>query len=629
MKQLIEKYKGVVNGRPGGFLVSLAFHGAVFLLAGTWVVIQHVIPETPPPFKPVVVKRPDIKFPRPPVKVPKNPPKPSRNMISIKRQDRTVEQFVVPEFDTISDNMTAQLSLFNDVMDWGPIDPRIGDPTSIGNDFVGTFYDLKRSRSGSPIPMDPETYANIMKDFVRYGWNTAKLSKFYRSPRTLYATTFAVPPVLSSIAPEAFGEGDTLGYCWVAHYKGQLVHHEDIRFRFWGQGDDVLAVRVDGKVVLIANWQNGIADQMMSSIWSSTSADSRKYPLGNNQSVIGDWIELKAGEPKEMEVILGEAPGGVFCSMLCVEVDGVEYPENPYRHGPKLPIFKTEEPSLDLVEAIHRDLDPGDASVTDGPVFRDFSVAVSKTAPQESSATDNENTARFFEESGMRPWRRVDGEALEAELITVMGDKAVLKNRNGKQVKIPISFLCDADRNFIDLSNPPVFELDFSNTSSQRPLPEQSPYINADQRPLRIFDYTFGAKIRQKTAREYNHELTVEFFAVGDEVDGCNHVLLDRQVSTFVPSETNGRAHRFSGQPVKVQTQSISHTAPIRGTKYGGFLITVTDKRGKIIQYKASHDFLFENLENLKKVPVGKHFNKEGNRVGPPRPTQAERPDWV
>jgi hypothetical protein len=57
-----------------------------------------------------------------------------------------------------------------------------------------------------------------------------------------------------------------------------------------------------------------------------------------------------------------------------------------------------------------------------------------------------------------------------------------------------------------------------------------------------------------------------------------------------------------------------------RGEKYGGYLITVTDERGRIIDYGSSHKWLYENLEKLKEIPVGRHFNKAGNRVHPPRP---------
>ena len=34
--------------------------------------------------------------------------------------------------------------------------------------------------------------------------------------------------------------------------------------------------------------------------------------FGNNLARGGDWIELKAGIPKEMDVLIGEVPGGGF-----------------------------------------------------------------------------------------------------------------------------------------------------------------------------------------------------------------------------------------------------------------------------------------------------------------------------
>ena len=40
----------------------------------------------------------------------------------------------------------------------------------------------------------------------------------------------------------------------MAHYKGPLVYHEDAKIRFWGNGDDVMVIAVDGEVVLSACW---------------------------------------------------------------------------------------------------------------------------------------------------------------------------------------------------------------------------------------------------------------------------------------------------------------------------------------------------------------------------------------
>ena len=64
-------------------------------------------------------------------------------------------------------------------------------------------------------------------------------------------------------------------------------------------------------------------------------------------------VELKAGEALDMEMIIGEVPGGAFCSYLLVEVDGVDYERN--RQGaPILPVFKTGELSRDYLDMIYR-----------------------------------------------------------------------------------------------------------------------------------------------------------------------------------------------------------------------------------------------------------------------------------
>ncbi|VGO16251.1 hypothetical protein PDESU_04842 [Pontiella desulfatans] len=146
------------------------------------------------------------------------------------------------------------------------------------------------------------------------------------------------------LAPSAFNERETIGYCWAIHYKGQLVHREDITFRFRGQGDDILVVKVDGECVLNAcgRGTEGFLQPGLGG-WSSSSADSRRFYMGNSTAVVGEWITLRAGEPKKMEVVIGEVPGGTFCSMLTVEVEDVEYGRNR-QSGPILPMFKTEEP---------------------------------------------------------------------------------------------------------------------------------------------------------------------------------------------------------------------------------------------------------------------------------------------
>ena len=165
---------------------------------------------------------------------------------------------------------------------------------------------------------------------------------------------------------------------------------------------------------------------------------------------------------------------------------------------------------------------------------------------------------------------------------------------------------------------PNLLDIDFSKGSSQRIL-TQSPYSNW---PVpRLYDYVFTAKLKQTSAGKYNHELKVESFAIGEEIDGDNYILLDRQESRFMPTKENGRSHSFSGKTVTLMNWKVAPTDPLRrGRKYGGYLVVVTDARGAVIQHASPYNWISENYEKLKVFPVGKHFDKTGTRVFPPRP---------
>ncbi|MBW2710060.1 MAG: hypothetical protein JRD04_12525, partial [Deltaproteobacteria bacterium] len=243
MKRLPKKNKGVVKGAPSGFVISLLVHAAAFMLAGLLVVFNVVNKEEKKFVPPKPVDRPKMKLKKPKVKVKKNAKPKSSNRIVTHVKRANMPDIKLPEMSGMGagfgDGMSGGFDLMPDLDEV----TLFGGGQSIGNDFVGTFYDLKRGRSGGAMmPMDREDVWDWVAKFIRNDWRSSTFGKFYRSPRKLYATTFMVPPTLSSLAPKAFGEGDTLGYSWLAHYKGQLVYPEDIKIRFWGSGDDLMLV---------------------------------------------------------------------------------------------------------------------------------------------------------------------------------------------------------------------------------------------------------------------------------------------------------------------------------------------------------------------------------------------------
>ncbi len=231
----------------------------------------------------------------------------------------------------------------------------------------------------------------------------------------------------------------------------------------------------------------------------------------------------------------------------------------------------------------------------------------------------------LFASAETRVWKLADGVTFEAEFMALVAGKVALKNQKGKQIQISLKEFSEEDLKFIQLSMPPRLEISFSKKTNRRVYIPDLFYNNIEPT---CFDYTFGARVRQTSSGSYNHELQVEFFAIGTEIHGDRYILLDRQAQGFTPTEENNRSVEFKGKIVSLTDFIIkkgndnqgSLRQEHRGRKYSSYLVVVTDSRGKIIAHETPKKWLFENYENLKKIPVGKYFDKTCIRVGPTRP---------
>ncbi len=365
------------KGAPSGFIVSLIFHAAVFFIAGIFVVFAVVRKPEPEFEPPPPIERPKMKLKKPKVKVRKSSqPKPSSRIVA-KVKTREMPEIQLPDLTGTGDGLLGGLGdggEFMDLPDIGEMSLFGGGITS-GSDLEVTFYSMRRRANGTDNEnMDHQMYTRIIKEFVENGWDTSRLRKYYHSPRKLYASTIFIPPVTSIAGPLSFGEeiDMQLGSCWAAHYHGELIHKDGITFRFWGHADDVLTVALNKEVVLAANlpW-TGIDAWMIADGWNGykapgsrgqTSGDGQ-HPCGNGNLAGSDWITLEPGVPYEFDAVVGEAPGGQFCAVLLVEVQGEEYELNEYG-GRTFSLFATQPLSRQLQDTILMGMYEGDAMVT-------------------------------------------------------------------------------------------------------------------------------------------------------------------------------------------------------------------------------------------------------------------------
>jgi hypothetical protein len=611
MKRGTKKTKSVSKGAPSGFVISLLVHAAAFMLAGLLVVFTVTQKEEKKFVPPKPVDRPKMKLKKPKVQVKKESKPQSSSHIVTKVTKANMPDIQLPEMtggigEGFGEGGYGGFDLMPDLSEI----TMFGSEQTIGNDFVGTFYDLKRGRSGNTIAMDEYQYADELTKFCNSGWKDSALAKFYRSPRKLYTTTFAVPHVPSSLAPFAFGEPNTIACQWAVHYKGMLVYPEDIKFRFWGQGDDVLVVRVGGKIVLDASIDSARFNaRSFAGKWVSSATKNRQWYLGNTLAWGGDWIELKAGEPLEMDVLIGEQPGGQFCAMLLVEVDGVEYETNP-QNQKLLPIFRTSETTRPIANAIMEHLVPGEADVLGGPIFRDYMANPQTKMTEEVVQEEVEPTAPK-EEDKMRVWTLVDGKSVEAEFISRMGDQLVLRDARGRQVKIPQNQVSQEDIDYIILSKPPKFDVGIVRSSKNFVITMSNYALNRNQVPPTVLDWTFGAKARQKSGGDYPFELKLEYYAIGQQrLDADKYKVLDHNSATFVPSKENKGSFDFKSDRV-VRLFDFDLIEQRRGIKLAETLVLLTDSRGKIIAHSSTANWLYDNLDELRKREVGDYIDKK------------------
>ncbi len=618
MKKWIKKRQNKTKGMPSAVLLSILIHGGLFLLAGMLVVFTVVKKEEQKFEPPKLIERPKMKLKKPKVKVKKtSKPKPTTRIVT-KINRANMPEIQLPEMSGLSTGLASGLGGFDLMPSFDEVSI-FGGEQSIGNDFRGALYDLKRNRQGKGMSMGSDQFRLVIRKFVRNGWDASVLAKYYVSPSSLFTTHFMIPLIPAPLFVDAFGSPETEAYFFFLKYKGDLVYTEDIKFRFWGMGDSYMMVRVDGKDVLVAGWD---AHDSVFDWWKSSSADNRKYFLANQAMTVGDWIALKAGKPVEMEILFGEWNGGSSAAILLVEVDGVEYPKNK-QGGPILPAFRTEEFSLDLREQIQGGFPKNEASLTTGPVFRDYklpSEGVVNHADALELEPDSPKVPVDASIKGkLRAWILSDGRSVEASFEAIIGGNVLLKNAKGKSVKIPQDLISGEDLKLIQLSTPPTLGISFSKTSKQRSYPETI----SDQIPSSFY-FDFSATIKQTSTGSYDQELTAELFVIGAEVDGNNHTLLAYEKNKFFLTEDNQRRYSLRCKTVEVTNYLVgtwwSGGIVQRGERYATFLVVISDANGNIISHKTPRKWLFEHLENLRKIPIGKHMDKTCTRVAPTPP---------
>jgi hypothetical protein len=207
--------------------------------------------------------------------------------------------------------------------------------------LVGYLYDLKQTRDGKPTGMGAGLYGGKVTEFLKSNWDPSLLDQYYKVEKPLYATSIFIPIIDAADGPKAFGVADKVQpNLYLVWYKVTAAPSQDGTYHFAGIGDDILEVRVDGKTVLDGS-SRGEDPELR--------ARQKSYPLAdfdptydlNGVMWIGTPFHVSAGEAVDIEVLIGEQPGGKSDYFLWIQRE--ESPAETQSNGsPLLPVFQLD-----------------------------------------------------------------------------------------------------------------------------------------------------------------------------------------------------------------------------------------------------------------------------------------------
>lgn len=234
-----------------------------------------------------------------------------------------------------------------------------------------------------------------------------------------------------------------------------------------------------------------------------------------------------------------------------------------------------------------------------------------------------------------RTWTLKNGKTFNSEYKRKFGNKIIFVNKKGEKRVVKRKLLSKKDIKYIELANPPRLDLDIRKKSSI--LQYHSRFDTTDLPHVTILQ--FGARIKKVSPGKYKYPLKLEMFVVAKQLHH-NHkfILLDHQVFNIAfKNKKQKKIELWSPYIAHVQEYYIIRLSnnlkadmekmASRGEKYKGYLLVVTDSRGKIIAKRTTSNWIFKSLKELRKRSIGNYIDETGARVYPGRPEKGKHND--
>ena len=346
-------------GRSTYFVGALLLHLVLFLLIATFVVFKapvkdesatftrFAVPPPPPPAPPAPSGGEALNNLEPDVQT--TPPPTAPSIVSTVNPSAFAVKAVKVMLPNLPASVTPPAGTGLSGADSPGTGVGAGDSTSpFGSEsstgsvqLQGYLYDLKQTADLKPTKLVPGTFHNKLVQFVKSNWDPSFLAQFYKSPKPLNTSSIFIPTLSAMDGPKVFDVADKVQpNMYVIWYKVKAAPSQDGTYHFVGVGDDIMLVRVDGRTVLDGClYPVDAALRQSEKTYDSLSFRASCPP--DNKLYVGAPFHAGAGQSVDIDVLIGEEPGGYSNYFLYIQRDESTY--QPQSNGaPLLPIFQLD-----------------------------------------------------------------------------------------------------------------------------------------------------------------------------------------------------------------------------------------------------------------------------------------------
>jgi hypothetical protein len=208
----------------------------------------------------------------------------------------------------------------------------------------------------------------------------------------------------------------------------------------------------------------------------------------------------------------------------------------------------------------------------------------------------------------IRIWTDESGKKIEAEYVHTLGDKVILRQADGSELKVSLDTLSKKDQKYAVLQAPPRIEIKASIDTDR----ENTGFGNRRSFQVQEESVQCKVEIKKTSPAPYEAPLRVELYLIGKPENKDFYTILEQSHSSFSFTQENEYKYSFVSDPVNLTQIEAGRE---KGIEYEGYLIVVKDKSGEALSMRASKTIFEKNATALMGSKKGIIFDEDFNQV--------------